>query len=134
MTLELTQEQVVRGLRALAQTKRLEIFRLLIQAAPEGLAAGFIGKRLGLCCSTLSFHLARLENANLIHSKRESRNIYYRADPHFARDLLGLLLVECCSQSWKCGGIAALNAAAEAEGSSNGGADFALLPAGAVRS
>jgi len=59
-------DNVVRALGALAQEHRLALFRLLVQAGPEGLAAGAIAEALGVPASSLSFHLAQLSNAGLI--------------------------------------------------------------------
>ncbi|HLE66711.1 MAG TPA: helix-turn-helix domain-containing protein, partial [Burkholderiales bacterium] len=57
--------QAIEALGALAQSSRLAIFRLLVQAGPDGMAAGTIGERLGLPPATLSFHLAHLTRAGL---------------------------------------------------------------------
>ncbi|MHB1951838.1 MAG: ArsR/SmtB family transcription factor, partial [Acidiferrobacteraceae bacterium] len=68
-------ESVVQALAALAQDSRLAVFRLLVQAGPDGLAAGVIAGRLGIPPATLSFHLARLAHAGLIHARRHSRSL-----------------------------------------------------------
>jgi ArsR family transcriptional regulator len=71
---------VIEGLSGLAQESRLDIFRLLVQRGPEGLAAGVIGERLELPLPTLSFHLAQLKHAGLVNARRESRSIIYSAN------------------------------------------------------
>jgi ArsR family transcriptional regulator len=87
---------VVQALGALAQETRLEIFRLLVQRGPEGLAAGAIGERLGLPSRTLSFHLNQLRFAGLAISRRESRSIIYSANYKTMGDLLTYLTQNCC--------------------------------------
>src|SRR4249920_1107482 len=72
--------QAVEGLSALAQESRLSIFRLLVEAGPEGMAAGRIGESLGLPPATLSFHLAHLARAGLARSRQEGRFVIYAAD------------------------------------------------------
>ena len=68
------------SLSALAHEGRLAIFRLLVKAAPEGLAAGDIAQRLNTQPSTLSAQLLVLSNAGLVHARREGRSIIYAAD------------------------------------------------------
>src|SRR5260370_13124899 len=70
---------VVAALAALAQDNRLDVFRLLVKAGPEGLAAGQVAKALGLPPNTLSFHFDRLRPAGLIAVRRESRSMIYTA-------------------------------------------------------
>lgn len=98
----------VRSLAALAQDSRLEVFRLLVQAGPDGLAAGEIADRLGLPASTLSFHVKALSQASLVESRQEGRYIYYSAS-FSAMDALIAFLGENC-----CNGRACLPAAAPA--------------------
>lgn len=83
-------------LAALAQESRLAVFRLLVEAGPEGFSAGAIGERLGLPPATLSFHLSQLSRAGLVTSRQQSRFIFYSAD--FARmdALIGFLFDNCC--------------------------------------
>ena len=69
----------VAALAALAQDNRLDVFRLLVQAGPEGLAAGAIAERLALAPNTLSFHFDRLRQAGLVTVKREGRSLIYAA-------------------------------------------------------
>ena len=84
------------ALGALAQETRLEIFRLLVQKCPEGLAAGDIGDRLGLPSPTLSFHLTQLRFAGLVTSRRASRSIIYSANFKAINGLLAYLTENCC--------------------------------------
>ena len=83
-------------LAALAQPSRLAIFRLLVQAGEEGLAAGAIGERLGLAPATLSFHLAQLTRAGITASRSQGRFVFYRADFGAMAHLLQYLTEDCC--------------------------------------
>jgi ArsR family transcriptional regulator len=87
---------VIEALGALAQETRLDIFRLLVQSGPGGLAAGDIGERRGLPSPTLSFHLNQLRFAGLINSRRESRSIIYSANFKAMNGLLAYLTENCC--------------------------------------
>ena len=89
-------ETVVRALGALAQEHRLALFRLLVQAGPDGLAAGAIAEALGVPASSLSFHLAQLTNAGLIAQRRDWRSLIYSADYGAMTALLGFLMENCC--------------------------------------
>jgi len=86
----------VRALAALAQEYRLQAFRLLVQAGPDGLAAGELSKSLGIAPSALSFHVGQLFNAGLVTSRREGRRIIYAADFTRMRHLLAYLTDDCC--------------------------------------
>lgn len=86
----------VRALSALAQDSRLEVFRLLVQAGPEGLAAGEIAERLAIPSSTLSFHVKALSQAGLVESRQESRFVYYSASFAAMNDLIAFLGENCC--------------------------------------
>lgn len=90
-------EQTIRVLGALAQEHRLAVFRLLVQAGPEGLAAGMLAQRLSLPPSSMSFHLAQLSNAGLVTQRRESRSLIYSADFAVMNALLGYLSENCCA-------------------------------------
>jgi len=90
---------VIGALGALAQETRLEIFRLLVQKGPKGLAAGEIGDRLGLPSPTLSFHLNQLRFAGLVTSRRVSRSIIYSANFKAMTGLLAYLTENCCGGS-----------------------------------
>lgn len=86
----------VEALSALAQEHRLAVFRLLVQAGPEGRAAGAIAEAVGLAASSLSFHLAHLTRAGLITQRRESRSLIYAADFERMNTLVGFLTENCC--------------------------------------
>lgn len=86
----------IQALSALANEHRLAIFRLLVQAGPEGMAAGAIGEHLGLAPSSLSFHLAHLTRSGLIGQRRESRSLIYAAAFDAMNALVGYLTENCC--------------------------------------
>src|SRR5688572_31592070 len=88
--------QAVQALSALAQGSRLSIFRLLVQAGPEGLAAGSIGEKLELPPATLSFHLAGLTRAGLADSRQDGRFVIYTANFPNMIDLVSFLTENCC--------------------------------------
>jgi DNA-binding transcriptional ArsR family regulator len=88
--------QAVQALGALAQDTRLGIYRLLVQAGPEGMAAGAIGEKLDLAPATLSFHLAGLTRAGLARSRQEGRFVIYSADFQAMNALVGFLSENCC--------------------------------------
>jgi DNA-binding transcriptional ArsR family regulator len=90
------ESQATQALGALAQATRLAIFRLLVREGPAGLPAGEVAARLGVQPATLSFHLAQLERAGLLVSRRHSRQIIYAADFAAMRALVGFLLDDCC--------------------------------------
>ncbi len=83
-------------LAALGHDSRLAIFRLLVQAGPEGMNARAIGDQLGLPPATLSFHLAHLSRVALIKGRHESRFIFYSADYGAMDELLAFLTDNCC--------------------------------------
>lgn len=87
---------VIAGLAALAQENRLDAFRLLVEAGPEGLAAGEIADQLDLAPNTLSFHFEKLRHAALVTVKREGRSLIYAARYDTMNDLLGYLTANCC--------------------------------------
>lgn len=86
----------IHALSALANEHRLAIFRLLVQAGPEGRAAGAIADKLDLAASSLSFHLAHLTRAGLIEQRRLSRSLIYSADFAAMNALIGFLTKNCC--------------------------------------
>ena len=88
--------QALTALAALAQESRLDVFRLLVRAGPEGRAANEIAASLGLAPATLSFHLKELTRAGLITPRPESRFIYYSANYDRMNGLLGYLTENCC--------------------------------------
>jgi DNA-binding transcriptional ArsR family regulator len=83
-------------LAALAQEHRLRVFRLLVREGPIGLPAGEIALRLGVRPSTMSSHLAQLERAGLLRSRRDQRRIIYAVDVEGIRKLLAFLIEDCC--------------------------------------
>lgn len=90
-------ELAVGMLGALAQETRLAIFRLLVQAGSEGMAAGAIGDALRIPPATLSFHLKALSQAGLVASRHESRFVIYRANYQEMDKLLDYLTEHCCA-------------------------------------
>lgn len=91
--------QAIAALSALAQESRLAVYRLLMEHAPEGLAASVIATKLGLANATLSFHLKELVHAGLITSCQEGRFIYYSPVIDTMNALVGYLTENCCSAS-----------------------------------
>jgi DNA-binding transcriptional ArsR family regulator len=89
-------EQTILAFAALAQSTRLEAFRLLIEQEPHGLPAGEVARRLAVPHNTMSSHQAVLSRANLIRSERHSRSIIYRANLDQVRELATFLLKDCC--------------------------------------
>ena len=86
----------VAGLAALAQENRLDVFRLLVQAGPEGMPAGEIADTLGIAPNTLTFHFDRLRMAGLVSVRREGRSMIYAAQFDVMNELLGFLTENCC--------------------------------------
>ena len=93
--METTSHAVV-ALEALAQESRLAIFRLLVEAGPEGVAAGVIAEKMGLPAPTLSFHLAQLKHGGLVERRREGRSLIYSARFDVMDALIGFLTDNCC--------------------------------------
>lgn len=89
--------QAVEALAALAQRSRLAIYRRLVEAGPQGMAAGGIGEALDLPPATLSFHLSQLARAGLVRSRQEGRYVIYSADFQGMNALVGFLTENCCS-------------------------------------
>lgn len=89
--------EAVNALAALAQEHRLAIFRLLVRAGDNGLAAGAIAEALDLPPSSLSFHLAQLHSAGLVERTRAHRSIIYAADYDAMNALVGFLMENCCA-------------------------------------
>jgi DNA-binding transcriptional ArsR family regulator len=86
----------IKRLSALAQESRLEVFRLLVKAGPEGKAAGDIARGLGIPANTLSAQLLILANAGLIKARREGRSIIYAVNYPSMSALLVYLTEDCC--------------------------------------
>ena len=92
----------VAALGALAQENRLDVFRLLVQAGPEGMAAGDIAERLKISPPTLSFHLAQLRQAGLLAMRRDGRSLIYSTDYDGMNELMGFLTENCCGGANAC--------------------------------
>lgn len=84
------------ALSALAHEGRLEIFRRLVQAGPEGLVVGEIASKLDMPGATLSFHLSQLKQAGLVHARREGRQLIQTADFERMNALVAYLTENCC--------------------------------------
>ena len=89
-------KSVVNALVSLAQESRLDIFRILVQAGPEGLPAGKISEMTGIPPSTMSFHLKEMSHADMVYSRQESRFVIYSANFDTMNSLLGYLTENCC--------------------------------------
>ena len=86
----------VAALAALAQDNRLDIFRLLVQAGPDGMAAGHVAEKLDLAPNTLTFHFDRLRVAGLVTVRRDGRSMIYAARFETMNGLLAFLTENCC--------------------------------------
>jgi ArsR family transcriptional regulator, arsenate/arsenite/antimonite-responsive transcriptional repressor len=86
----------IAALAALAQDNRLDTFRLLVQAGPDGMPAGEVAAALGLPPNTLSFHFDRLRHAGLVSVRREGRSMIYAARYDTMNNLLAYLTQNCC--------------------------------------
>ncbi len=84
------------ALAALAQSTRLQTFRLLVAREPDGVAAGELARLIGVPQNTMSAHLATLAQAGLVVGARHSRSIIYRADLARFRETILFLLNDCC--------------------------------------
>jgi ArsR family transcriptional regulator len=89
-------KQVITALAALAQESRLAIFRLLVQAGPEGMSASKIAETLDIPPSSLSFHLKELTHADIVTQKKAGRFLIYSANFVTMNGLLGFLTANCC--------------------------------------
>ena len=99
----------VDALSALAHASRLAVFRLLVRAGADGMAAGEIAREVGALPNTLSTHLTILSHAGLVRSRRDGRSVIYSADYDGMRDLLGFLVADCCGGRPEiCGSLAAI--------------------------
>ncbi|MCK1423393.1 helix-turn-helix transcriptional regulator [Bradyrhizobium sp. 180] len=95
-------KDVVAALAALAQDNRLDVFRLLVQAGPEGMSAGAVSTALDLAPNTLTFHLDRLRMAGLVTVRRDGRSMIYAAQFETMNELLGYLTENCCGGTIEC--------------------------------
>ncbi len=84
---------------AMGTEPRLRIMQLLLSAHPEGLVVGGIQTELGIPNSTLSHHLEKLKNENLVKVRRESTFLWYAANTEALEELLGFLYAECCTRN-----------------------------------
>ena len=86
-------------LAALGTETRLRIVRFLLSAHPVGLVVGEIGSALGIPASTLSHHLEKLKNEDLVKVRRESTFLRYTANTQALQDILAFLFAECCTRN-----------------------------------
>ena len=86
-------------LSAMGTEPRLRIMRLLLSAHPEGMVVGEIGEELEIPNSTLSHHLEKLKNEDLVSVEREGTFLRYRANTEGLQELLGFLYAECCTRN-----------------------------------
>ena len=84
---------------AMGAEPRLRIMRVLLSAHPEGMVAGDIGAELEIPSSTLSHHLDKLKNEDLVSVRRESTFLWYSANTDTLQELLGFLYAECCTRN-----------------------------------
>ncbi|QRQ85927.1 ArsR/SmtB family transcription factor [Cupriavidus oxalaticus] len=89
-------DHALEALAALAHSIRLSVFRLLVEAGPEGLPAGRIAELMEMPASSLSFHLKELHRAGLLSSRQDGRSIIYMARFETMNALLGYLTENCC--------------------------------------
>lgn len=84
---------------ALASDVRLDVFRLLVKSAPDGLVAGEIAKQLGIPSTNLSFHLKGIVQSGLVDVEREGRFMRYKANIPIMLDIIAYLTSECCNDN-----------------------------------
>src|SRR5436189_4404741 len=84
---------------AMGTEPRLRIVRLLLSAHPEGMVVGEVGEELGIPSSTLSHHLDKLKNEDLVRVRREGTYLWYTANTAALEELLGFLYAECCTRN-----------------------------------
>lgn len=102
-------QNAVAALSALAHPARLEVFRRLVRAGPEGMAAGDIARATGSLANTLSANLNVLAGAGLVSARREGRSIIYAAGYDRMRELLAFLMEDCCAGAAEiCAPLAAI--------------------------
>lgn len=102
MPKKLNAEQITRYadmLAAMGAEPRLRIMRLLLSAHPEGMIVGNIGSELNIPNSTLSHHLDKLKNEDLVKVRREGTFLWYTANTESLEELLGFLYAECCTRN-----------------------------------
>ena|SRR5215475_13089611 len=95
------------ALAALAQGNRLDVFRLLVEAGPEGMPAGTVAGALKLAPNTLTFHFDRLRDAGLVTVRREGRSMIYAAQFDVMNALIAYLTENCCAgEPQRCAPVA----------------------------
>src|SRR5215467_1313220 len=97
-----TEEDVARFadmFSAMGTGPRLRIMRVLLSAHPEGMVVGEIGNELGIPASTLSHHLEKLKNEDLVKVRRDGTYLWYSANTEALQELLGFLYAECCTRN-----------------------------------
>lgn len=102
MASKVKQEEVIRYadmLAAMGSEPRLRIIRLLLSAHPDGMVVGEIGTELEVTASTLSHHLEKLKNEDLVRVQREGTFLRYSANTAVLEELLGFLYAECCTRN-----------------------------------
>ena len=102
MASKVKQEEVIRYadmLAAMGSEPRLRIVRLLLSAHPDGMVVGEIGTELEVTASTLSHHLEKLKNEDLVRVQREGTFLRYSANTAVLEQLLGFLYAECCTRN-----------------------------------
>ncbi|MFB8339840.1 ArsR/SmtB family transcription factor [Brucella cytisi] len=92
-------EDAIAALAALAQSTRLDTFRLLVKHEPAGIPAGELARMLDVPQNTMSAHLATLSRSGLVKGERQSRSIIYRADLDRFRELTLFMIKDCCGGS-----------------------------------
>ena len=107
-------DHALEALAALAHSIRLSVFRLLVEAGPEGLAAGRIAELMEMPASSLSFHLKELHRAGLLSSRQDGRSIIYMARFETMNALLGYLTENCCGGN-PCSPMSNCSVATEAQ-------------------
>ena len=95
--MKLDEPQALEAFGALSQSTRLQMVRALVVAGPAGLPAGAVADAVGASSSSASFHLANLERAGLVTSRREARSIIYSANYEGLSGLVEFLMRDCCS-------------------------------------
>lgn len=92
-----------KALAALGHDTRLNVFRLLVRAGPQGVAVGDIGEKLGIAPTTLHYHLKTLKSANLVHVHSDKQTHYQLANYELMQKLVDILSEECCVDAPKDG-------------------------------
>src|SRR5215468_1616241 len=102
MPVKPTEEEIARFadvFSAMGTGPRLRIMRVLLSAHPDGMVVSDIGSELGIPASTLSHHLEKLKNEDLVRVKREGTYLWYSANTEALQELLGFLYAECCTRN-----------------------------------